>query len=92
MDWQTLLGYFSLLSFIVPDLEGTVLARTVLIVHICDAVLCHLIAGHSGRDKVLWTVGGLLLGIWALGVLLFLPKPPPEKSGRSQETLTHLPQ
>ncbi len=91
MDWQTLLGYFSLLSFIVPDLEGTVLVRTVLIVHICDAVLCHLIAGHSGRDKGRWTVGGLLLGIWALGVLLFLPKWQPKTGGHSQ-LFTHLPQ
>jgi hypothetical protein len=84
MDWQTLLGYFSLLSFIVPDLEGTVLVRTVLTVHICDAVLCHLIAGNSGRDKGLWTVGGLLLGIWALGVLLFFPKWQPKTGGHSQ--------
>lgn len=73
MDWPTIFGTVSLLSFIRPELEGTVLVRTVLIVHICDAVLCRLIAAHSGRDQRLWTIGGLVLGIWALGVLLFLP-------------------
>lgn len=91
MDWPALLGYFSLLSFIEPELEGAVLVRTAFVVHVCDAVLCRLIATHSGRDKGLWTIGGLLLGIWALGFLLFLPKPQPEKSGRSLERPTHLP-
>jgi hypothetical protein len=74
MDWSTIWGAVSLISFIRPELEGTVLVRTVLIVHICDAVVCRLIAANSGRDKRLWTIGGLVLGIWALGVLLFLPK------------------
>jgi hypothetical protein len=90
MDWPSLLGVFSLLSFISPDLEGAMLVRTVLIVHICDAVLCRLISAQSGRDKGLWTLGGLLLGIWALGVLLFLPRRQP-KTVRKSKWITPLP-
>jgi hypothetical protein len=82
MDWPALIGAFSLLSFIKPDLEGAMLVHTVLIVHVCDAVLCRLIATHSGRSRELWTAGGLVLGIWALGILLFLPRPRPKTSAR----------
>jgi len=42
-------------------------------VHVLDAILCRVIADHSGRRKNLWTVAGLLLGIWALGTLFLLP-------------------
>jgi len=49
------------------------LFRTTDLVHVLDAILCRVIAGHSGRRKNLWTVAGLLLGIWALGTLFLLP-------------------
>lgn len=73
MEFQTVLGYFSGLYFIKPDLEASALARTALLVHILDAILCRLIANHSGRNKKIWTVAGLFLGIWALGTLFLLP-------------------
>jgi hypothetical protein len=72
MGWESFLGYLSLLSFINPELEGAMLARTVAVVHICDAVLCRLIAAHTGRSKTLWAFTGFFLGIWALAILLFV--------------------
>jgi hypothetical protein len=54
-------------------METATLFRTAALVHVLDAILCRVIAGHSGRRKNLWTAAGLLLGIWALGTLFFLP-------------------
>ena len=73
MDWQPVVGYLSGLYFIKPNLDDSALAHTAFFVHLLDAILCHLIAGHSGRDKKLWTFAGLLLGIWVLATLFLLP-------------------
>ena len=73
LDFYSIMGYLSGLSFIKPDLEASALLRTASVVHILDAVLCRLIAAHSGRNKEIWTVVGLFLGIWALGTLFLLP-------------------
>ncbi|MFQ5904687.1 MAG: hypothetical protein ACE5JO_13460 [Candidatus Binatia bacterium] len=79
LDFYNILGYLSGLSFIKPDIEASTLLRTASLVHILDAVLCRLIAAHNGRNKEIWTVAGLFLGIWALGTLFLLP-------GKRQET------
>lgn len=73
MDFSTILGYLSGLYWIKPDLDTSTLLRTTLLIHALDAVLCCVIAGHSGRNKILWTVAGFFLGIWALGTLFFIP-------------------
>lgn len=73
MDFFTIVGYLSGLYFIKPDLDGYTVLRTALLVHALDAVLCRVIAANSGRHRDLWTVAGLLLGIWALATLFFLP-------------------
>lgn len=73
MDFATILGYFSGLAFIKPDLDSATLMRTAVLVHALDAVLCRVIAGHSGRRKLPWTLAGLILGLWALGALFLLP-------------------
>ncbi|OGQ50869.1 MAG: hypothetical protein A3I10_03430 [Deltaproteobacteria bacterium RIFCSPLOWO2_02_FULL_57_26] len=73
MDFSTILGYLSGLYWIKPDLDTSTLLRTALLVHALDAVLCRVIAGHRGHNKILWTVAGFFLGIWALGTLFFLP-------------------
>ena len=74
MDLYTIFGYFSGLYFIRPDIDPSTLLRTGALVHIADAALCAVIAGQSGRNRNLWTVTGLFLGIWALGTLFLLPK------------------
>lgn len=73
MDLYHTVGYFTGLFLIKPDMEPMALFRTAALVHVLDAILCAVIASHSGRRKSLWVIGGLLLGIWALATLFLLP-------------------
>ena len=73
MDFYHLVGYVSGLLFIKPDMEPASLWPTVALVHSLDAILCGVVANHNGRDKFLWSVSGLVCGIWALGALFLLP-------------------
>ena len=73
MDFYLLVGYFSGLLFIKADMEPASLWPTVALVHILDAILCGVVANHNGCDKFLWSVSGLVCGIWALGALFLLP-------------------
>jgi len=62
-------------------MDPTTLVRTAALVHLLDAILCYVIADHSGRNKTAWTIAGLLGGIWALGILFLLPAINQKKSG-----------
>ena len=73
MSFHTVLGYFSGLYFIKPDLDAAALWRTTVVVHFLDALLCALIAGQSGRRKKIWAAAGLLFGIWGIATLFALP-------------------
>jgi hypothetical protein len=73
VDFYHLFGYLSGLLFIKSNMEPETLVRTAALVHMLDAILCRVIAGHSGRHKLGWTVAGLFFGIWALGTLFLLP-------------------
>ena len=73
MSWETVLGYLSGLYWVNPHLDATTLLRTVCLVHTCDAVICRLMAHNNGRSKAWWTLSGLVLGIWAVAVLILLP-------------------
>ena len=73
MDFHQLLGYYTGLLVVRPDLEPSSLLPTAMLVHLLDAVLCCVIANHSRRSLIGWTLGGLIGGIWALGVLFLLP-------------------
>ena len=77
MSCDTLLGYLTGLRWINPHLDGAMLLRTALVVHSCDAVLCRLFAHNNGHSKTLWTVLGFVFGMWAVGLLLLLPKRSP---------------
>ncbi len=72
MDFYTFLDYLTGLHFIKPNLEAATLLPTALLIQFLDAFLCWLIAAHTGRKKELWSVAGLLLGIWALATLFLL--------------------
>jgi hypothetical protein len=78
VDFYHIFGYLTGLLFIKPDMEPTSLLRTAGLVHFLDAILCRLLAGYTGRGKNLWMIGGLLLGIWALGTLFLLPVKAPQ--------------
>jgi hypothetical protein len=73
VDFYHIFGYLSGLLFIKPDMDGTTLARTGVLVHLLDAIICMVVAGHSERRRVPWTLAGLTLGIWALAALFLLP-------------------
>ena len=73
MDFNQLVGYFTGLLIIKPDMAPASLLPTAALVHLLDAILCGVIANHSRRSVIGWTIGGLIGGIWALGVLFVLP-------------------
>jgi len=73
VDFYQITGYLTGLVWLKPEMEPTTLLRTAATVHLLDAILCRVVAGQSGRNKTPWTVAGLLLGVWALGVLFLLP-------------------
>jgi hypothetical protein len=77
VDFYHLFGYLSGLLFIKSEMDPSTLVRTAALVHILDAILCRVIAEHSGRQKLPWTVAGLFFGIWALGTLFLLPPKKP---------------
>src|SRR5258705_8504405 len=84
MSFYTFLSYFTGLYFIRPDLDAAMLLRTAALVHLLDAILCGLIAGSSGRSRVLWTLAGFGLGIWALAALFLLPAQRPPVDARDR--------
>ena len=73
MDFDQLVGYFTGLLIIKPDMAPASLLPTAALVHALDAILCGVIANHSRRSVIGWIIGGLIGGIWALGVLFVLP-------------------
>ena len=80
MSWDVALGHFTGLRWIDPQMDSATLVRTALVVQTCDAVLCRLFAHNNGYSKRLWTTLGFVFGMWAVSVLLMLPKrstPPP---------------
>lgn len=73
MSLATVLGWWSGLAFVAPPLPlGTVLG-TMLVLHVCDAFMCRVIARNNGRPPGAWFVIGLVGGVWAVAVLLLLP-------------------
>jgi hypothetical protein len=61
------------LRLFAPGLDGATLLRTLLVMHICDSMMCRLIAHNNGYSKSFWTVAGFLTGIWAVAILIVLP-------------------
>jgi len=79
MDFYHLAGYMSGLLVIKPNMEAISLYRTIVLVHVLDAIICSLIANHSRRRTLPWTISGLIFGIWALATLFLLPIKNPTK-------------
>jgi hypothetical protein len=77
VSWDVALGYLTGLRFINPGMDAGTLLRTALVVNTTDAVLCRLFAHNNGYSKNLWTALGFVFGMWAVAVLLLLPKRTP---------------
>ena len=78
MSFEVLVGYFTGLRVLGGNLPFPTLLSTALVVHLLDGIMCRLFAHNNGHPKNLWTVLGLVFGIWAMATLVLLPKKPTE--------------
>ena len=76
MSWDVALGYFTGLRLLSAHIQPATLVRTALLVHTFDAIMCRLFAHNNGHRKNLWTALGFVFGIWAMGILILLPRRP----------------
>jgi hypothetical protein len=74
MTFATFLSYWSGLAFVAPELPWPTLVGTVIGMHICDAIMCRLLAHNGGYPKTAWTIVGFIGGLSAVIVLLLLPR------------------
>jgi len=74
MTAAVFLSYWTALRFVAPDLDFGTLAGTAIVLHICDAIMCRLVAHNNGYPKGLWTVLGLVGGLWAVTILILRPR------------------
>ena len=74
MSLATALSYLSGLGFVAPDLPLPALLGTALALHVCDAILCRLFAYNNGYPRKVWTALGFIAGVWAVAVLILLPR------------------
>lgn len=74
VSWSTALGYFTGLLLLSPHIDAPTLLRTALVVHICDSIMCRLFAYNNGYPKNVWTILGLVFGVWAVALLILLPR------------------
>jgi hypothetical protein len=73
-ELNTFLGVLSGLRLLRAEIPLPTLVATMIIVNICDAVMCRLFAHNNGYPKNLWTVIGLVFGIWGVAALIVMPK------------------
>jgi hypothetical protein len=74
VNFETFLGYFTGLRVLGGNLSFPSLIATSFVVHLLDGVMCRLFARNNGYPKNLWMMLGFFFGIWAVAILLFLPK------------------
>ena len=73
MTLATVLAWASGLRLVAPDLDEPTVIGTALAIHTTDAVVCRFLAYNHGYSKNLWTVLGLIGGLWAVTVLILMP-------------------
>jgi len=74
MTAATFLSYWSGLAFVAPELPWPTLVGTVIGMHVCDAIMCRLLAHNGGYPKAVWTILGFIGGLWIVALLLLLPR------------------
>ncbi|TMA46940.1 MAG: hypothetical protein E6J70_12995 [Deltaproteobacteria bacterium] len=75
MTAAVFLSYWTGLRFVAPELvDPDTLLGTALALHVCDAIMCRLFAHNNGYPKGVWTALGLVAGLWAVAVLILLPR------------------
>jgi len=73
-ELNTFLGVLSGLRLLRAEIPLPTLVATMIVVNICDAVMCRLFAHNNGYPKNLWTAIGLVFGIWGVAGLIVMPK------------------
>jgi hypothetical protein len=68
---------------VAPGLDAPTAIGTSLALNICHGIMCRLFAYNNGYPRNLWTVLGLIGGLWAVAVLILRPRragaPPPPR-------------
>jgi hypothetical protein len=77
MTPETFLGYLSALHWVTPHLDLPTLLGTTVTLHVCDGIMCRLFAHNNGYPERLWMLVGFAFGIWAVAVLIVLPRRTP---------------
>ena len=73
-ELNTFLGVLSGLRLLRAEIPLPTLVATMIVVNICDAIMCRLFAHNNGYPKNLWTAIGLVFGIWGVAALIVMPK------------------
>ena len=73
-ELNTFLGVLSGLRLLRAEIPLPTLVATMIVVNICDAVMCRMFAHNNGYPKNLWTAIGLVFGIWGMAALIVMPK------------------
>jgi hypothetical protein len=89
MTLATFLAYWSGLAFVRPELGLRELVGTTLVLHTCDAIMCRLFARNNGYPRNVWTALGFVCGIWAVAVLILLPRRAPSGDDVARERVEH---
>lgn len=72
---ELIIGYLTGLRFVAPEsFTLPQLLATGFIVNTCDAFMCRLFARNNGYPPGLWTLLGFVFGLWAVAILVVLPK------------------
>jgi hypothetical protein len=72
---ELVIGYLTGLALLAPrPLALPSLIATGVVVNVCDAIMCRLFARNNGYPTRIWTALGLVFGLWAVVVLILLPK------------------
>jgi len=74
VSFEVFLGYFTGLRILGGNLSFSSLITTVIVVHFLDSIMCRLVARNNGYPQNLWAALGFCFGIWAVAILLLLPK------------------
>ncbi len=74
MSFEVFLGYFTGLRVLEEHLPFPTLVGTAVVIHLLDGIMCRLFAHNNGYPRNLWTLLGFTFGIWAIMVLVLLPK------------------
>jgi hypothetical protein len=83
MSGTSLLELATGLVLVAPGLPPATLLGTALAVNVCNAIVCRVLALNNGYPKRLWTALGFVGGVWAVALLLLLPRRT-EPSGRAR--------